>query len=82
VVVLVAAVGVVETAESVNADCSGRAFDDVRATVPVGFVVERDGWELVAEPVLGGAKARDLMSEIGRFDALNDLRGLMQLCGT
>lgn len=34
----------------------------------------------LAEPVLGEAKTRDLISEIGRFDALRNLRGLMARC--
>jgi 2-methylcitrate dehydratase PrpD len=34
----------------------------------------------LAEPVLGGAKTRDLLGEIGRFEALRDLRGVMRLC--
>jgi 2-methylcitrate dehydratase PrpD len=36
----------------------------------------------LAEPVIGGARMRDLLGEIGRFDALGDLRALMRLCGT
>ncbi len=35
----------------------------------------------LAEPVLGGAKTRDLIGEIGRFERLPDLRGMMRLCG-
>ena len=34
----------------------------------------------LAEPVLGEAKTRDLISEIGRSDALRNLRGLMARC--
>jgi 2-methylcitrate dehydratase PrpD len=34
----------------------------------------------LAEPVLGGAKTRDLLGEIGRFEALRDLRGVMRCC--
>jgi 2-methylcitrate dehydratase PrpD len=35
----------------------------------------------LAEPILGGAKTRDVLGEIGRIEALRDLRGLMRLCG-
>jgi 2-methylcitrate dehydratase PrpD len=34
----------------------------------------------LAEPILGREKARDLLGEIGRIDALSDLHGLMRLC--
>ncbi|HME23416.1 MAG TPA: MmgE/PrpD family protein [Acetobacteraceae bacterium] len=34
----------------------------------------------LAEPVLGGEKTRDLIGEIGRFDTLRHLRGLMARC--
>jgi 2-methylcitrate dehydratase PrpD len=34
----------------------------------------------LAEPILGGAKAHDLLGELGRFDGLRDLRGVMRLC--
>ncbi len=34
----------------------------------------------LAEPILGREKTRDLLGEIGRIDALSDLRGLMRLC--
>jgi 2-methylcitrate dehydratase PrpD len=34
----------------------------------------------LAEPILGAAKTRDLIGEIGRLDALSDLLGLMRLC--
>jgi 2-methylcitrate dehydratase PrpD len=33
----------------------------------------------LVEPILGGAKTRDLLGEIGRFEALRDLRGVMRL---
>ena len=33
----------------------------------------------LAEPILGGAKTRDLIGEIGRLEELSDLRALMQL---
>jgi len=36
----------------------------------------------LAEPVLGSAKARDLLGEIDRLEALPELRGLMRLCAT
>ena len=36
----------------------------------------------LAEPILGGAKTRDLIGEIGRMDALVDLRIVMRMCGT
>jgi 2-methylcitrate dehydratase PrpD len=36
----------------------------------------------LAEPILGAATARDLVDQIGRFDALRDLRGVMRMCGT
>src|SRR5580700_7382464 len=36
----------------------------------------------LAEPILGGATTRDLIGEIGTFDALGDLRGVMRMCGT
>jgi 2-methylcitrate dehydratase PrpD len=35
----------------------------------------------LAEPILGGMKARDLLGEIGRFEVLSDLRAMMRLCG-
>ena len=34
----------------------------------------------LAEPILGAAKTRALIGEIGRFDGLRDLRGVMRLC--
>jgi hypothetical protein len=34
----------------------------------------------LAEPILGAAKTRVLIGEIGRFDGLRDLRGVMRLC--
>ena len=34
----------------------------------------------LAEPILGRAKTNDLSGEIGRLEALPDLRGLMRLC--
>ena len=34
----------------------------------------------LAEPILGGAPARDLIGEIERFEALSDLRTMMRLC--
>ena len=34
----------------------------------------------LAEPMLGRAKANDLLGEINRFDQLPDLRGVMRLC--
>jgi 2-methylcitrate dehydratase PrpD len=34
----------------------------------------------LAEPILGAAKTRALIGEIGRFDGLRDLRGVMHLC--
>ena len=34
----------------------------------------------LAEPILGAAQARKLLGEIGRFEALSDLRGVMRLC--
>jgi 2-methylcitrate dehydratase PrpD len=34
----------------------------------------------LAEPVLGGARARDLIGEIERLEALADLRTMMRLC--
>jgi hypothetical protein len=34
----------------------------------------------LAEPIIGNAKTRNLISEIGRLDALSDLRGVMRLC--
>jgi 2-methylcitrate dehydratase PrpD len=36
----------------------------------------------LAEPILGAATTRDLVDQIGRFDALRDLRGVMRMCGT
>ena len=36
----------------------------------------------LAEPILGGAKTRDLIGEIGRIDTLGDLRPVMRMCGT
>ena len=36
----------------------------------------------LAEPILGGAKTRDLFGEIGRIDQLGDLRPVMRMCGT
>jgi 2-methylcitrate dehydratase PrpD len=34
----------------------------------------------LAEPVLGGARTRDLIGEIERFETLSDLRTMMRLC--
>jgi 2-methylcitrate dehydratase PrpD len=34
----------------------------------------------LAEPIVGGAPARDLIGEIERFEALSDLRTMMRLC--
>ncbi len=55
--------------------------------IPAADIVEQgkrleEKFSALAEPVLGGAKARDLLGEIGRFDALDNLRGLMRLCAT
>ena len=36
----------------------------------------------LAEPILGGAKTRDLLGEIGRIEQLGDLRPVMRMCGT
>jgi len=36
----------------------------------------------LAEPILGAATTRDLVDQIGRFDALRDLRCVMRMCGT
>jgi len=55
-----------------------RAVHD--AGVPATNIAEKFG--ALVEPVLGGAKTRDLMAEIGRFDALADVRGFIRLCGT
>jgi 2-methylcitrate dehydratase PrpD len=34
----------------------------------------------LAAPILGSAKSRDLLGEIGRLEALSDLRGMMRFC--
>jgi 2-methylcitrate dehydratase PrpD len=34
----------------------------------------------LAEPVLGATKTRDLIGQVGRFDTLLDLRGVLALC--
>jgi 2-methylcitrate dehydratase PrpD len=57
------------------------------AGVPASDVAEQgrrlaEKFTSLAEPVLGAAKTRDLISEIDRFDALGDLRGVMRMCGT
>ena len=54
--------------------------------VPASDVAEQgrrlaEKFTSLAEPILGGAKTRDLIGEIGRFDALSDLHGMMKLCG-
>jgi 2-methylcitrate dehydratase PrpD len=63
----------------------------VRAThdagIPATDIAEQgarlaEKFAALAAPVLGRAAAHDLMAEIGRFDALDDLRGLMRWCGT
>ena len=53
--------------------------------VPASDVAEQgrrieEKFTSLAEPILGGAKTRDLIGEIGRLDALSDLRGMMRLC--
>ena len=55
--------------------------------VPAGDIDEQgrrlvEKFTSLAEPVLGGAKARDLLGEISRLESLPDLRGLMRLCAT
>lgn len=35
----------------------------------------------LATPILGAAKSRDLLGELGRIETLRDLRGVMALCG-
>ena len=57
------------------------------AGVPARDVVEQgrrieEKFASLAEPALGGARTRDLLGEIGRFEALSDLRPLIRLCGT
>ena len=57
------------------------------AGVPAADIVEQgrrveEKFTSLAEPILGGAATRDLIGEIGRLDALSDLRGVMRLCGT
>jgi 2-methylcitrate dehydratase PrpD len=57
------------------------------AGVPAGDIVEQgrrleEKFASLAGPVLGGAKTSDLISEIGRFDALSDLRNVMRMCAT
>jgi 2-methylcitrate dehydratase PrpD len=36
----------------------------------------------LATPILGAARARDLLGEIARFDTLTDLRDFVRMCGT
>src|SRR6185312_16418717 len=53
--------------------------------VPASDVAEQgrrieEKFSSLAEPILGGAKTRDLIREVGRLDALSDLRGVMRLC--
>jgi hypothetical protein len=55
------------------------------AGVPASDIDEQGGrlaekFTSLAEPILGREKARDLLGEIGRIDALSDLHGLMRLC--
>ncbi len=40
----------------------------------------KEKFSSLAEPILGGAKTRDLIGEIGRFEELSDLRAMMRLC--
>ncbi len=55
------------------------------AGVPAGDVVEQgcrlaEKFTSLAEPILGGARTRDLIGEIGRLEELSDLRAMMRLC--
>jgi 2-methylcitrate dehydratase PrpD len=53
--------------------------------VPSGDIDKQGGrlaekFTSLAEPILGGAKTRDLIGEIGRLEELSDLRVMMRLC--
>ena len=57
------------------------------AGVPASDIAEQgrrleEKFTSLAEPILGGAKTRDLIGEIGRIDELGDLRPVMRMCGT
>ncbi len=60
----------------------GTSYD---AGVPASDIDEQgrrlaEKFSSLAEPILGRAKTNDLSGEIGRLEALPDLRGLMRLC--
>ena len=53
--------------------------------VPAGDIDEQGGrlaekFTSLAEPILGAAKTRDLIGEIGRLEELSDLRAMMRRC--
>jgi 2-methylcitrate dehydratase PrpD len=53
--------------------------------VPAGDIAEQgrrleEKFTSLAAPILGSAKSRDLLGEIGRLEALSDLRGMMRFC--
>jgi 2-methylcitrate dehydratase PrpD len=55
------------------------------AGVPASDIAEQgrrleEKFVALADPILGGARTRDLIGEIGRLDALPDMRGVMGLC--
>jgi 2-methylcitrate dehydratase PrpD len=54
--------------------------------VPASDIAEQrkrleEKFSSLAEPILGPAKSRDLLGELGRIETLRDLRGVMALCG-
>jgi 2-methylcitrate dehydratase PrpD len=66
----------------------GRRFTtSYDAGIPASDIAEQghrleQKFSSLAEPILGGAKTRDLIGEIGRIDKLGDLRPVMRMCGT
>ena len=55
------------------------------AGVPASDIDEQGGriaekFASLAEPMLGRAKANDLLGQVSRLDQLSDLRGVMRLC--
>jgi 2-methylcitrate dehydratase PrpD len=70
--------------ELTDGRCLTTSYD---AGVPASDIAEQgrrleQKFSSLAEPILGGAKTRDLLGEISRMDALGDLRHVMRMCGT
>ena len=62
-----------------------RVATSYEAGVPASDIEEQgarlaEKFASLAEPVLGGAKERDLIGQIGRLEELSDLRAMMRLC--